>query len=117
MDIGELIDFKKHGGQRNGVPFARINQLLNRRIHILSWEITKSAFDDGSGVLVIFECIILSNNMHVYSHTGSRVIANMLNEISEKMDKMHVTDRTFTCVIRKTGEYIKMYPADSIWEG
>lgn len=113
MDIGELIKFKPKGADDGLPPKVSIYRLYNRPVHVLKWEVKSSRFDDGSGQFAEVTVKILDNGEEVRFNTGSRVIISQLEEVAKAMDAMgQEEDRTFTCVIKSMGNFVKMYPVE-----
>ena len=112
MDIGDLIKFRPKGADDGLPPKVSIFRLYNRAIRVLQWEVRPSRFSDGSGEFAEITAEILDSAETVRFNTGSKVIVSQLIEIAKELDARKCEDRTFTCVVRSMGNFVKMYPVE-----
>lgn len=115
MDIGDLIQFKPKGADDGKPPKVPVYRLYNRPIRVLAWTIQNSRFSDGSGEFAEVVCETLDGEKETLRfNAGSKVVCDELERVSEALNgiKPPPDDRSFTCVIRATGNFIKMYPLE-----
>lgn len=114
MDIGDYIKFKPKGADDGLPPKVPVFRMYNRPLRVLKWEIKPSRFADGSGCFAEITVETLDNRGEtVRFNTGSQVVVSQLDEIAKAMNDQGVEgDRTFTCVLRSMGNFIKMYPLE-----
>ena len=111
MDIGDYIKFTSPEEARKRPPKVKVASLYNRPIRVTRWEIRSSRFADGAGEFAEVDCEISGTGEAVRFNTGSRVVISQLLEVAKAMDEAGADDRTFSCVIRAMGSFIKLFPA------
>lgn len=110
-DISDYINFQPKGTNDNRPPKINVNVILERPVRILKWQVKNSRFEDcPNGMYAEIEGEILSSGEQWRFNTGSGVIIDQLHNIEKAMLKNGVTDKTFTCVFKRSNKCIKMFP-------
>ena len=110
-DISQYIDFGKGDAH---APSRSIRSLLNQPCTVLEWHERESRFRDGNPSGKYVQMLIDTAEGRFTVNTGSAIIMEELTVIKTAKDAAFEKDMSFTCMVKRCGNGIKLYPLE--WE-
>lgn len=110
-DISQYINFKKHEGI---FPKKSIKFLIDKPCIIHEWKELESRFRDGNPSGRYVQMHVEIDSEHFCVNTGSVIIMEQLDIVSKAKAEAGETEQCFTCVIKRSGRGVKLYPSE--WE-
>lgn len=110
-DISQYIDFTKNEGR---LPTRSVRSLLNLPCIVHEWTEMESRFRDGNPSGKYVQLHVEVDAGHFLVNTGSTIIMEQLDQISDAKHVAGETEQGFTCLVKRAGRGVKLYPMD--WE-
>ena len=110
-DISQYIDFNQNEGRS---PKRSIRSLINLPCIIHDWQEMESRYRDGNPSGKYVQLHVELEAGHFLVNTGSAIIMEELEQIRKAKEEAGETEMGFTCLVRRCGRGVKMFPTD--WE-
>ena len=108
-DISQYIDFTQNEGR---YPKRSVRSLINLPCTVHEWTELESRFRDGNPSGRYVQMHVELEAGHFLVNTGSAIIMEQLDQISKAKQETGETDQGFTCIVKRAGRGVKLYPMD-----
>ena len=108
-DIAQYINFSQN---KDKLPKRSIQSLLNLPCIVHSWQYFDSIYRDSNPNNRYVQLHVEVDAGHYMVNTGSTIIMEQLSQIEQAKEQANDTEQGFTCIMKRAGRGIKMFPID-----
>ena len=105
-DISDYIKFNEDGR----LPKKSIKSIINVPLVIRKWNVFESKYRDGNPSGKFVQMLVDIDDGSFLVNTGSEIIMEELDAIKQAKEDAGETEMDFTCVIKRFGRGVKMFP-------
>ena len=110
-DISQYIDFNQNEGR---YPKRSIRSLINLPCIVHEWQEMESRYRDGNPSGRYVQMHVEVESGHFLVNTGSAIVMDELSQIRKAKEEAGEEDLGFTCMVKRVGNGVKLFPMD--WE-
>jgi len=108
-DISDYLQFEGVGGP----PKRSIKSVLNLPAVVKGWKLMESKFRDGNPSGHFVQLLMGIDGKDFLVNTGSEIIMEQLAAVRAAQERSGEGETAFTCVVRRSGRGVKLFPERS----